>query len=832
MTAASPTTDTSGTLLSASDSDLQRSDRWRYAVQSAPVGVWDCDFQRRTLYCSAELVQIIGNGSVASEYPIEYWANLIHADEIESLQQSFQAHLTRRTPNVQLEHRILHSDGRYRWVRSSLAVISRDALGEPTRIVGTLQSIDDVKQAQLSAMLAAAQDQAIFRTVPVGLVIVGLDSRLLMVNDALCELLGYSKTELMELNFRAITHRHDFDDAELLEQALASTRERFRSERRFVAKDRSIIYAQLDLTLMRDSEGAPLHFIAAISDRTEERLQLQMLTKQRELAQITLSSIADGVVRIDESRCITYANPAACQMVGLDLDELRHRPFSEYVSIVSESYEGATLPTDVLADVFHSGETLQFPSGTLLRFLRGREIAAECSAAPIKDVLGHVREAVFVFHDTTESNTLAQELAYQASHDMLTGLCNRRQFQSALEKAHSTLIDEGTPSAVLFIDLDGFKAVNDRHGHQAGDDVLVWVASVIRQAVFKRDIPARWGGDEFAVLLINCDAHRAFEVAKRIEAELTSTTHIRLSDFSGISGSIGIACMSASDASCMSVVNNADLAASIAKGRGGGGIQRFEDIRAQIEERRSLFEWRSEILQSLKEGRLIPYGQKIVGADGELIGYEMLLRWIDSSGKINTPERIIDAAERLGWSTRIDGFVFGVASRLMQSGQVPEHVHLAVNISGRSLTDMEFRETVTSFFRDHPEAASRLTLEVTETAAVSDLNSVGGFVSRLRDLGCVFALDDFGSGFASFSYLKAIPFSAVKIDRAYIRALDRDPTNQLIVRNLCELGGHLGVTLIAEGVETQEELEALKVLGVSRFQGWLFQKAEPLPWSW
>jgi diguanylate cyclase (GGDEF)-like protein/PAS domain S-box-containing protein len=831
MTVALPMTESPAAFVSEGGSDPQRSDRWRHAVESAPVGVWDCDFQRRTLYCSAELVQIVGNGSAAAEYPMEYWTNLIHAEERDALAQRFQAHLVRRTPNVQFEHRILHADGRYRWVRSSLAVISRNEKGEPARVVGTLQSIDDVKQAQLSAMLAAAQDQAIFHTVPVGLAIVGLDSQLRMVNDALCELLGYSQAELMELNFRAITHRHDLDEAELLEAALASTRERFRSERRFIAQDRSVIYAQLDLTLMRDSDGAPLHFIVAISDRTEERLQLQMLTKQRELAQITLSSIADGVVRIDESRRITYANPAACHIVGLDLDELRHRPFPEYLSIVSESSEGAALREDVLAAVFDGGETLQFPSGTLLRFLRGREIAAECSAAPIKDALGHVREAVFVFHDTTESHTLAQELAYQASHDMLTGLCNRRQFQSALEKAHAALVEQGTPCAVLFIDLDGFKAVNDRHGHQAGDDVLVWVASVIRQAVFKRDIPARWGGDEFAVLLINCDAERAYDVAKRIEAELT-TSQVRLSDYSGISGSIGIACMSASDASCMSVANNADLAASIAKGRGGGGIQRFEDIRAQIEERRSLFEWRSEILQSLKEGRLIPYGQKIVGADGELLGYEMLLRWIDAAGRINTPERIIAAAERLGWSTRIDGFVFGVASRLMQSGQVPGHVHLAVNISGRSLADADFRETVTSFFRDHPEAASRLTLEVTETAAVSDLDSVGSFVSRLRDLGCVFALDDFGSGFASFSYLKAIPFSAVKIDRAYIRALDRDPTNQLIVRNLCELGGHLGVTLIAEGVETREELAALKVLGVSRFQGWLFQKAEPLPWSW
>lgn len=831
MTAASPLTQSPAALASEGGNDPQRSDRWRHAIESAPVGVWDCDFQRRTLYCSAELVQIIGNGSAAAEYPMEYWVNLVHADERDALAQRFQSHLVLRTPNVQFEHRVLHADGRYRWVRSSLAVISRNEHGEPARVVGTLQSIDDVKQAQLSAMLAAAQDQAIFSTVPVGLAIVGLDSRLLTVNDALCELLGHSKAELMELNFRAITHRQDIDDAELFESALASSRERFRAERRFVAKDRSVIYAQLDLTLMRDSDGLPLHFIAAISDRTEERLQLQMLTKQRELAQITLSSIADGVVRIDESRCITYANPAACQMVGLDLDELRHRPFQEYVRIVGDAPEGPALGDDVLAEVFDGGQTLQFPSGTLLRFLRGREIAAECSAAPIKDALGYVREAVFVFHDTTESNTLARELAYQASHDMLTGLCNRRQFQSAIEKSYAALVEHGTPSAVLFIDLDGFKAVNDRHGHQAGDDVLVWVASVIRQAVFKRDVPARWGGDEFAVLLINCDADRAHDVARRIEAELT-TSQVRLSDYSGISGSIGIACMSASDASCMSVVNNADLAASIAKGRGGGGIQRFEDIRAQVEERRSLFEWRREILQSLKEGRLIPYGQKIVGGDGELLGYEMLLRWVDTSGRVNTPERIIDAAERLGWSTRIDGFVFGVASRLMLSGQVPEQVHLAVNVSGRSLADADFRDTVTSFFSDHPHVASRLTLEVTETAAVSDLNLVGAFVSRLRELGCVFALDDFGSGFASFSYLKAIPFSAVKIDRAYIRALDRDPTNQLIVRNLCELGGHLGVTLIAEGVETQAELAALKALGVSRFQGWLFQKAEPLPWSW
>ncbi|WP_341921468.1 PAS domain S-box protein, partial [Hydrocarboniphaga effusa] len=278
-------------LASEGGNDPLRSDRWRHAIESAPVGVWDCDFQRRTLYCSAELVQIIGNGSAAAEYPMEYWVNLVHADERDALAQRFQSHLVLRTPNVQFEHRVLHADGRYRWVRSSLAVISRNEHGEPARVVGTLQSIDDVKQAQLSAMLAAAQDQAIFSTVPVGLAIVGLDSRLLTVNDALCELLGHSKAELMELNFRAITHRQDIDDAELFESALASSRERFRAERRFVAKDRSVIYAQLDLTLMRDSDGLPLHFIAAISDRTEERLQLQMLTKQRELAQITLSSI-------------------------------------------------------------------------------------------------------------------------------------------------------------------------------------------------------------------------------------------------------------------------------------------------------------------------------------------------------------------------------------------------------------------------------------------------------------------------------------------------------------------------------------------------------------
>ncbi len=794
-----------------------------------PVGVWECDMTRDLVQCSGDLGTILGLSGRASSISMDHWMGLLHPDDRPSLLKALHEPASTPAAASQQEFRLLHASGHYRRVRSSLAVVTRNAEQMPTRTVGTVEYLPEPPQETFASPQHEKLHRAIFHTVPIGLAVVGLDGRILLVNEALCELLGYAECELLNLELQSITHRHDLQiDLQLLQETLAGRRERYSIDKRYVAKDRSLIYARLDVTLLRDAAGAPLYFLSAVSDRTEERLRQQLIESQREMAQVTLSSIADGVVRVDDQRRITYANPMACQMAGLSAERIRQMPFDGCLSIDTANTAQAT--GDALNAVFTHGEILQFPTGTLLTFANGRQIAAECSAAPIKDALGHVREAVFVFHDTTESHAMARELAYQAGHDALTGLRNRRHFRTALRQAYEALLQSGTPSALLFIDLDGFKVVNDRHGHQAGDDVLIWVSDVIRSAVLMHDVPSRWGGDEFAVLLNGCDTERALAVARRIEIDITTVSQAKLSEYSGIGASIGLALMSPADANELVAVNNADHAASIAKSRGGGCIQRFEEIRAQIEARRSLLEWRAEIQQSLKDGRLLPFAQKIVDPERRTAGYEMLLRWVDASGRIHTPERLIDAAERLGWSMRIDGFVFDIACRTMLSGRYPADLYLTINISGKSLADGQFCDRVTNFYRQNPALASRLVIEITETAAVADLPSTGRFVSQLRDLGCRFALDDFGSGFASFSYLKAIPFSEVKIDRAYIRALERDVTNQLIVRNLCELAAHLNVGMIAEGVETEAEFTAARALGVTRFQGWLFQAAEPLPW--
>ncbi len=670
-----------------------------------------------------------------------------------------------------------------------------------------------------------AKFRGLFESIAEGVYQSGRDGRLLSVNPAFVAMLGYrSMEELYALPAEALYW--DPSDRAEFARRVDSEGEIRDAEFLMRRRDGQQLVVLENARSMRDASGRHVGYEGTITNITERKRAEQAIFAEKERAQVTLQSIGDAVISTDAEGRIEYINPVAESLTAWTLQEARGQPIAAVLRLVNEITR-EPVESSLDGALGRSGSPAPADHAVLIT-RTGHEVAIQESAAPICDRQGQLIGAVVVFHDVTKERRLRRALSWQASHDALTGLINRREFDNRL---HGALLSaqrgEGS-YALLYIDLDQFKLVNDTCGHQAGDRLLRDVTGLLQTRVRASDIIARLGGDEFGVLLEGVSLEQATRIAEGVRQGIRDFRFVWGTSTLSVGASIGIVQIRAETENVASVMSAADIACYAAKDAGRNRIHLYGAD--GVSHRHKEMHWVSRVTRAAEDDRLELFFQPIVplsGADDRAF-HELTVRLRDDTGELVAPTEFIPAAERYNVMSAIDRWVIERAIALLRERErtgksVPL---LAVNLSGTSLNDESFVDFVLQAVGE-PRIAAALCFEITETAAVTSLSNARFLMSELKTRGCKFALDDFGTGVSSFVYLKSLPVDFLKIDGQFISHITQDAVNRSMVEAVSKVGRALGIATVAECVESEPVLAELRTIGVDYAQG--FHLARPLP---
>ena len=636
-------------------------------------------------------------------------------------------------------------------------------------------------------------------------------------------MLGYSDEDMEPLSdWQQLVHPEDLPRVQTaLREHLSGKEPIFESVHRLKHRDGLWLWVVSRAKARVDSQGRTRRIVGVDLDVTERKLYEEALIREKESAQITLQSIGDGVITTDSHCRIEYINPVAEQLTGWRLEHAQGRVVDEiFRSFHEETCEPLENP---LAVAIRRTRAIKSVRPTLLIRRDGNELYIESCASPIRDGSGMVCGGVLVFHDVSESRELNRKLSYHASHDILTGLVNRREFESRLERALKSARAREASFALCHIDLDQFKIINDNCGHSAGDALLGQVGALLKSKIRWRDTVARLGGDEFGVLLESCSIEEAIRNAEALREAIRNYKFIWEERTFRLGASVGVVPLSAENEDVASLMSAADSACAAAKENGRNRVYSFQENDIDLMRRRREMQWAARINNALEDSRFEIYRQVIqpLQVPDQGLHYELLLRMRDEAGKIVAPDQFITAAERYGLTPNIDRWMIEHALRWLVS-EADEREKLAmcsINLSGQSLGDDKFLPFVIEHFHRSGIDASKICFEITETAAIASFSQANRFIHALKELGCRFALDDFGTGLSSFGYLKHFPVDFLKIDGSFVKEILHDPIDREMVRSINEIGHLTGKQTIAEFAENVEIIEMLRSLGVDYAQG-------------
>ena len=572
-----------------------------------------------------------------------------------------------------------------------------------------------------------------------------------------------------------------------------------------------------------DASGRLRRLVCVEFDITERKLYEDALFKEKESAQITLQSIGDGVITTDGHMIVEYLNPTAEELTGWKFEEAQGKGVDEiFRGFHEETCEPLENPLSV---AIRRARAIKSVRPTLLIKRDGNEMYIESTASPIRDGSGAVCGGVLVFHDVSESRELNRKLSYHASHDILTGLVNRREFEARLERSLRSAKARETQYALCHLDVDQFKIINDTCGHSAGDALLGQVGALLKTKIRWRDTLARLGGDEFGVLLESCSLDDALVMAEQLRETMRSYKFVWEERTFRLGCSIGVVPITGDSEDVATVLSSADSACQAAKEGGRNRVFSFQDNDIDLMRRRREMQWAARINNALEESRFELFRMTIQPLQKHEPGahYELLLRMRDETGKIVSPDNFINAAERYGITPQIDRWVVEHALRWLVS-EADERERLAlcsINLSGQSLGDADFLPFVQKLLKNSGIDGTKICFEITETAAIASFSQANRFIAALKEeQGCKFALDDFGTGLSSFGYLKHFPVDFLKIDGSFVKEILRDPIDREMVRSINEIGHLTGKQTIAEFAENEEIINMLRSLGVDYAQGY------------
>ncbi len=572
-----------------------------------------------------------------------------------------------------------------------------------------------------------------------------------------------------------------------------------------------------------DASGRLRRLVCVEFDITERKLYEDALFKEKESAQITLQSIGDGVITTDGHMIVEYLNPTAEELTGWKFEEAQGKGVDEiFRGFHEETCEPLENPLSV---AIRRARAIKSVRPTLLIKRDGNEMYIESTASPIRDGSGAVCGGVLVFHDVSESRELNRKLSYHASHDILTGLVNRREFEARLERSLRSAKARETQYALCHLDVDQFKIINDTCGHSAGDALLGQVGALLKTKIRWRDTLARLGGDEFGVLLESCSLDDALVMAEQLRETMRNYKFVWEERTFRLGCSIGVVPITGDSEDVATVLSSADSACQAAKEGGRNRVFSFQDNDIDLMRRRREMQWAARINNALEESRFELFRMTIQPLQKHEPGahYELLLRMRDETGKIVSPDNFINAAERYGITPQIDRWVVEHALRWLVS-EADERERLAlcsINLSGQSLGDADFLPFVQKLLKNSGIDGTKICFEITETAAIASFSQANRFIAALKEeQGCKFALDDFGTGLSSFGYLKHFPVDYLKIDGSFVKEILRDPIDREMVRSINEIGHLTGKQTIAEFAENEEIINMLRSLGVDYAQGY------------
>jgi diguanylate cyclase (GGDEF)-like protein/PAS domain S-box-containing protein len=671
-----------------------------------------------------------------------------------------------------------------------------------------------------------AKFRGLFESMMEGVYQTSRDGRILVANPAFVNLMGYgSAEELYQVPAGALYWYPS--DRETFVRRVESEGELRNEEYILRRKDGSMLVVMDSSRVVRDSQGRITGYEGTLTDITERKKAETAVFQAKERAQVTLQSIGDAVITTDSQGRIDYMNPVAESLTGWENREAQTQLIGDVLTVVDEATREAS--ESPVMRCLREGRMLGLSEHTVLVNRRGQELAIQDSAAPIRDRAGNLIGAVMVFHDVSKERRLHRALHYQASHDALTGLINRREFENRLTAAvENARQDAGSRHALLYLDLDQFKLVNDTCGHPAGDQLLKQITGVLQSRVRSGDTLARLGGDEFGILLQSCSLDQALRIAESLRQAIRDYRFIWQDGVLEVGASIGIVEITNDTPTVANVMSAADVACYSAKDLGRNRVQLYKPD--DVPERHREMHWVSKLARACDESRFELYFQPIVPIGAtvhEREHFELMLRLRDESGALVTPAEFIPAAERYNVMPSIDRWVVRQAlDRLVHRiGAGVKPFTIAVNLSGTSLNDERFLEFLITELSNNELVAGAMCFEITETAAIANLGNVVYFMRELKARGCHFALDDFGSGLSSFMYLKTLPVDYLKIDGQFVENVTRDRVDRSMVEAISQVGKTMGIQTIAERVESAEVLAELGRLGVGCAQG--FHIAKP-----
>jgi len=837
----------------------------------------------RTLRAICRFVEKIGPGFKAAIMSLDVPKQTLSVEQAPSLPDSFKlcldfvqvdpVSLTCGSAVYHVQDRIsddlandpcwegVHSEAARNGIRAAWSFL---VYGAANRVIGTLDvylgeprapGTDELDKLARMARLAGiaikrqideqrlrtseARYRGLFENVVDGVYIASRDGEIITANPALVDMLGYDDVEDLKAAGRTTVLYVNPIDRERVFARLEAQGMVKNFEYRLRRKDGTEIVVLENSRAIYDDRNILIAHEGTITDITERKRAETRVFEEKERAQVTLQSIGDGVITTDADGRVDYINPVAQDLTGWDMRGARGMPVTDLMMIVNE-HTRASCDNPVVR-CLKEGRVITLPENSVLITKNGDEVPIQDSAAPIRDRIGNIIGSVMVFHDVSKESRLFRQLSYQASHDTLTGLINRREFENRLVTALDKIKSNAEEThALLYVDLDQFKVVNDTFGHTAGDALLRQLSELVHANIRASDVLARLGGDEFGILLERCDKERAIKVAEEIRGSIEGYRFEWQGSFTTVRCSIGVVLVTSEHADDVAgLMSSADVACYSAKDMGRNQVHFYRDSDASL--RHEEMKWVSRITSAVEDDRLELFYQPIIGIgdeNGDHRGhYELLLRMRDEDGQLVSPDQFIPAAERYNLMSTLDRWVIHEAlSQLADRSEEAEARYtLAINLSGTSLSEDRFLEFVIDELEKQKLPHGAICFEITETAAISNLARVVHFMQALKELGCKFSLDDFGSGLSSFTYLKNLPVDYLKIDGQFISNVAEDNVDESMVKAIHEVGSAMGIETIAERVETREVLDKLGALGVEFAQGYYIARPTSVdsfePWD-
>ena len=690
--------------------------------------------------------------------------------------------------------------------------------GELARTVNRLFDALGERDAKIQGRDRLFKDFA--RTLPE--IVIIHDEKILLANDSAASLVGLESAQLVGREIADLVkpaYRALF--RKTVAKRLAGENAPRRIEMQLINGN------QTGLWVEAQSSNIEFHghrAILTVARDVSHRKSLEVsLSRSKRQAQYTLESISEGVITTDNDGRIDYMNLAAEALTGTNRDDAAGHRVGELFSLVDD------------ADRRPLGDPVERCLAMRRRVNMGRravmvsadgeqEHSVEITASPVRGPSNSISGTVVVFHDVSELRGLTRKMSYQATHDPLTGLVNRREFERRLDEAMDTAHADEAVHIVFYMDLDRFKAVNDTCGHQAGDNMLREVATLIKEQVRDSDFVGRLGGDEFGALLIGCPIEKARKIATDICNAVADYRFVWKDKIFNIGISIGLIEVSHTSGTLQDVMSAADSACYMAKQQGRGQVHVYSARDEAVARERGDIQWLRQLQTALHEDSFELAIQPIIAMSGKADSgpsVEVLIRLHDSQSRATNSAEFLRPAERYQMMPQIDRWVINASLAAISSGEIklPAHRSCAINLSSQTLGDEAFLGFVVDSLDRSGVSPTSICFEVTEAAILSNIQHAQRFIEVLHGIGCEFSLDDFGSGLGSFSSLKHLPIDYLKIDGTYTRNLLSDLVNQEMVVAMIKLARTMQFRIVAEQVENQEDFDWLRDAGVDFVQG-------------